>query len=209
MRYAPIWGHRTAYAPVEANAWGEQVHSAEHDLLAYLRLRDTRVERLPPEFVANLQRALTHYGVRSLEPSPVLDESLLLMYKSHQHVNQHLATINAMLERRLEHVDELAHLSTAEMHLVLNRLLQALQEQLAQVDDTQKAALQVKLNEVSATVRSEKVVEVASEFDHIHDVQRAQRVGSIDHVIAPGAIRPYLIEALERGIERELQRTGG
>ena len=83
------------------------------------------------------------------------------------------------------------------------------QEQLVQADGTQKAALQVKLNEISAMVRSEKVGEVASEFDHIHNVQRAQRVGSIDHVIEPEAIRPYLIEALERGIDRELRRTTG
>ena len=82
-----------------------------------------------------------------------------------------------------------------------------MQEQIVQADETQKAALQVKLYEISALVRSEKVGEVASEFDHIHTVQRAQRVGSIDHVIPPEAIRPYLIEALERGIERELQRT--
>ena len=82
----------------------------------------------------------------------------------------------------------------------------ALQEQIVQADDAQRAALQVKLNEISALVRSEKVGEVASEFDHIHKVQRAQRVGSIDHVIPPEAIRPYLIEALERGIEQELQR---
>ena len=83
------------------------------------------------------------------------------------------------------------------------------QEQLVQSDGTQKAALQVKLNEISAMVRSEKVGEVASEFDHIHNVQRAQRVGSIDHVIEPEAIRPYLIEALERGIDRELRRITG
>jgi acetyl-CoA carboxylase carboxyltransferase component len=84
--------------------------------------------------------------------------------------------------------------------------VKALQEQLVQADETQKAALQVKLNEISATVRSEKVGEVANEFDHIHNVQRAQRVGSIDQVIQPEAIRPYLIEALGRGIERKLQR---
>ena len=112
--------------PAEVNALGEQVHSAEHDLLAYLRSRDTRVEQLPMEFVANLQRALAHYGLRSLEPSPSLDESLLLMYKSHQQVNQHLAMIIAILERRLEHVDELAAFATAEMHLVLDRLLLAM-----------------------------------------------------------------------------------
>jgi acetyl/propionyl-CoA carboxylase alpha subunit/acetyl-CoA carboxylase carboxyltransferase component len=125
--------------PVEANAREEQVHSAEHDLLAYLRSRDTRAERLPLEFVANLQRALAHYGVRSLEPSPALDESLLLLYKSHQHVNQHLATIIAMLGRRLEHVDELAHLSTGEMHLVLDRLLLATQGRYLAVNDLARA----------------------------------------------------------------------
>jgi Carboxyl transferase domain/Acetyl-CoA carboxylase, central region len=121
--------------PAEANAWGEQVHSAEHDLLAYLRSRDTRAERLPMEFVANLQRALAHYGLRSLEPSPALDESLLLMYKSHQQINQHLATVITMLERRLEHVDELAFLATGEMHLVLDRLLLAMRERYPAVYD--------------------------------------------------------------------------
>ena len=87
--------------------------------------------------------------------------------------------------------------------------MKEVQEQLVQADGTQKAALQVKLNEISAMVRSEKVGEVASEFDHIHNVQRARRVGSIDHVIEPEAIRPYLIEALERGIDRELRRITG
>ena len=57
--------------PVEVHAMGEQVHSAEHDLFAYLRSRDTRLEKLPIEFVANLQRALAHYGLKSLEPSPL------------------------------------------------------------------------------------------------------------------------------------------
>ena len=121
--------------PIEANERGEQVHSAEHDLLAYLRSRDTRVERLPKIFVANLQQALAHYGVRSLEPSPALDESLLLMYKSHQHVNQHLAAIIAILERYLEYVDKLAFLATEELRLVLDRLLQASQERYRAVYD--------------------------------------------------------------------------
>ena len=84
--------------------------------------------------------------------------------------------------------------------------VQAMRAQLLQAQGTQKAALSIKLSEVTALVRSEKVGEVASEFDHIHTVQRAMRVGSIDSVIAPAALRPYLIAALERGIARELQR---
>jgi acetyl-CoA carboxylase carboxyltransferase component len=82
--------------------------------------------------------------------------------------------------------------------------VKALQEQLAQAEGTQKASLQVKLSEVTAAVRAEKVGEVASEFDHTHSVQRAQAVGSIDQIIPPAALRPYLIEAVERGIERDL-----
>ncbi len=136
--------------PAEAHEQGEQVHSAEHDLLAYLRSRDTRIERLPKVFVDNLQRALAHYGIRSLEPSPTLDESLLLMYTSHQHVNQQLSTIIAVLERRLEHVDEgqpqgptppfpatLAptYLVTDPMYLVLDRLLLATRERYPAVYD--------------------------------------------------------------------------
>jgi hypothetical protein len=67
-------------------------------------------------------------------------------------------------------------------------------------------ALQLKLNEVTTIVHAEKVGEVASEFDYIHNVERAQRVGSIDHVIPAATLRPYLIEALERGMQRELRR---
>jgi hypothetical protein len=126
---------RRELEPIEANEQGEQVHSAEHDLLAYLRSRDTRLERLPKVFLANLQQALAHYGVRSLEPSPALDESLLLIYKSYQHVNQHLAGIVAILVRHLEHVDKLAHLSTGEVRLVLDRLLQASRERYPAVYD--------------------------------------------------------------------------
>ena len=87
--------------------------------------------------------------------------------------------------------------------------MKELQEQFEPAVETRKAALQGKLNEINTLVWSKKVGEVASEFDHRHTMHRAQRVGSIDHVIPPEAIRPYLIEALERGIERELQRTAG
>ena len=41
------------------------------------------------------------------------------------------------------------------------------------------------------------------EFDHVHSVHRALAMGSLDRVIAPVVLRPYLIDAVERGIERE------
>ncbi len=80
------------------------------------------------------------------------------------------------------------------------------QERLAQGHDAQKAALHMQFNELTEMVHSEKVGEVAGEFDAIHTVERAQRMGSLDRVIPAASLRPYLIEALERGIQRELQR---
>ncbi|HWM12681.1 MAG TPA: hypothetical protein VNO82_25195, partial [Solirubrobacteraceae bacterium] len=57
-----------------------------------------------------------------------------------------------------------------------------------------------------AEVRSEKLGELAAEFDAIHSVRRAVEVGSVDRVIAAADLRPHLIETVERGIERTLER---
>jgi hypothetical protein len=51
-------------------------------------------------------------------------------------------------------------------------------------------------------VRSEKLGEVADEFDAIHTIQRARRVGSVDAIIPASGLRPYLIDAIERGQAR-------
>jgi acetyl-CoA carboxylase carboxyltransferase component len=57
---------------------------------------------------------------------------------------------------------------------------------------------------VYAEVRSEKLGELAAEFDAIHSVGRAVEVGSVDRVISAAELRPHLIETVERGIERVL-----
>ena len=76
--------------------------SAEAYLFSYLRMLETHGEGLPPAFVSALSRALSHYGVHSLDRSPLLEESLLWIYKSHQRVEQHVAAVLALLERRME-----------------------------------------------------------------------------------------------------------
>ena len=59
-----------------------------------------------------------------------------------------------------------------------------------------------RLAEISATVRSEKLSEVADEFDGIHTVQRALAVGSVDRIISAEALRPYIVDALDRGLSK-------
>ncbi|HET7752991.1 MAG TPA: carboxyl transferase domain-containing protein [Anaeromyxobacteraceae bacterium] len=68
-------------------------------------------------------------------------------------------------------------------------------------------AAKAHLADVIAAVRAEKVGEVAEEFDAIHTVERALRVGSLDRIIEPSQLRPYLIDAVERGMARHLPRA--
>ncbi len=60
------------------------------------------------------------------------------------------------------------------------------------------ADLHHELADVTQAVRAEKLKEVADEFDAIHDIKRAMRVGSVDRIIAPADLRPFIIGALER-----------
>jgi acetyl-CoA carboxylase carboxyltransferase component/biotin carboxyl carrier protein len=65
-----------------------------------------------------------------------------------------------------------------------------------------RAARSPRLAEVQASVRSEKLGEVAAEFDRIHSIQRAVEVGSVDAIISVAQLRPAIIDAIERGLRR-------
>ncbi len=82
-------------------------HSSEEHLFTYLRDIDARGAKLPPRFVAKLERTLAHYGIDSLDPSPELRESLFRMSKSHQRMNQQELTVLSVLQRRLQERDAL------------------------------------------------------------------------------------------------------
>jgi acetyl-CoA carboxylase carboxyltransferase component len=82
----------------------------------------------------------------------------------------------------------------------------ALEKEIAAAAESRKRQLRARLAELKELVRSEKLGEVADEFDRIHSVHRALKVGSLDRIIPAGQLRPYLIDAIGRGIARELQR---
>jgi len=67
-----------------------------------------------------------------------------------------------------------------------------------------KARLRTRLEEVREAVRSEKLGEVADEFDRVHSIHRAKEVGAVHYILPPERLRPFLIEAVERGMEKEL-----
>jgi acetyl-CoA carboxylase carboxyltransferase component/biotin carboxyl carrier protein len=76
----------------------------------------------------------------------------------------------------------------------------------ASASGAEAAAARATLARTSAEVRSEKLREVADEFDGIHTIERAQRVGSVDKIIKAVDLRPYVIDALERGMAAYLGR---
>ncbi len=73
-------------------------------------------------------------------------------------------------------------------------------EELAGRDEQQAARRD--LRDRTAAVRSEKLGEVAREFDEVHSIERALKVGSVDRIIPASGLRPYLVDALERGMAR-------
>ncbi|AEV83030.1 acetyl-CoA carboxylase [Actinoplanes sp. SE50] len=60
----------------------------------------------------------------------------------------------------------------------------------------ERSSLAAELDELRAAVRTEKLGEVAGEFDRVHSIQRAVEVGSVDAVIKAAEMRPKIIEVL-------------
>jgi acetyl/propionyl-CoA carboxylase alpha subunit/acetyl-CoA carboxylase carboxyltransferase component len=81
--------------------------------------------------------------------------------------------------------------------------VQALEVELKSAPDRDRAPHRARLVDVIKSVRSEKLGEVAEEFDAVHSVHRALRVGSLDRIISAAQLRPYLIDAIERGMARD------
>jgi acetyl/propionyl-CoA carboxylase alpha subunit/acetyl-CoA carboxylase carboxyltransferase component len=77
-----------------------------------------------------------------------------------------------------------------------------LEARVSSADGTQRAALVTDLAQLRSSVRVQKLSEVAAEFDGIHSIERAVKVGSVDEVVSARDLRPQLVAAVERGLAR-------
>ncbi len=84
--------------------------------------------------------------------------------------------------------------------------LKELELRMADADGAERAELRAEQSRRRNEVHAVKLGEVADEFDEIHSVERALRVGSLQRIIAPDELRPYLIDAVQRGMARELEQ---
>ncbi|MDA3955488.1 carboxyl transferase domain-containing protein [Oceanispirochaeta sp.] len=64
-----------------------------------------------------------------------------------------------------------------------------------------KTCSQKEYDELYSRVYNEKQTALGQKFDKIHSVNRAKEVGSIDDIIKPSQIRPYLIKTIEKGMK--------
>ncbi len=121
--------------PSEHDFAGSEAPSTEAYLFSYLRMLETQGEGLPPAFMKALRRALAHYGVKTLDRSPELEESLLWIYKSHQRIERQVAPILALLERRLTHADAIEKYADESFRSLLDRIIAMTRGQFPSVSD--------------------------------------------------------------------------
>jgi acetyl/propionyl-CoA carboxylase alpha subunit/acetyl-CoA carboxylase carboxyltransferase component len=64
------------------------------------------------------------------------------------------------------------------------------------------SALRAKLASAWPAVYADKLGQLADEFDRVHSIERAREVGSVQVIVPAARLRPYLIEAVQRGMRR-------
>jgi acetyl-CoA carboxylase carboxyltransferase component len=84
-----------------------------------------------------------------------------------------------------------------------------LDEAIAAADGAERRRLRAERDTRWTEVRSEKLGELAAEFDAIHSVSRAVEVGSVDRIIPVAALRADLIDTVERGVLKVTERSAG
>jgi acetyl-CoA carboxylase carboxyltransferase component len=83
--------------------------------------------------------------------------------------------------------------------------LQALNDAIARGEGAEKGRLRAQWDDLFKIIHSEKLGEVADQFDRVHSVERALQVGALHQIIPPATLRPYLIHAIERVVEAKQQ----
>jgi acetyl/propionyl-CoA carboxylase alpha subunit/acetyl-CoA carboxylase carboxyltransferase component len=106
----------------EEEPGSEFLQSPQEHLHAWLRSLDAEAEGLPPRFMADLCRALAHYGIEGLERTPRLEEACYRLFLSQQRADIARTAVLAILDRRLEDAGDLVGHVGADFRDALDRL---------------------------------------------------------------------------------------
>ncbi|KRB76566.1 fused acetyl/propionyl-CoA carboxylase subuit alpha/methylmalonyl-CoA decarboxylase subunit alpha [Nocardioides sp. Root190] len=81
--------------------------------------------------------------------------------------------------------------------------VQSVEARLTAATGAERGALAADLTDLRAAVRSEKISEVAGEFDGVHNIHRAVEVGSVDAVVSSATLRPRIVATIEEFFARD------
>jgi hypothetical protein len=84
-----------------------------------------------------------------------------------------------------------------------------LDARIAAAEGAERQRLRAERETMWDAVLSDERGKFASEFDAVHSVERAVEMGSVKRIIRPAQLRPYLVEAVERGMRRTLENAVG
>jgi len=174
-----LYRPRSETDPEEALLTG----STQEYLLSYLQWLDPDRAGLPDSYAQRLEQALRRYGVHGLARTPELEEAVIWMFRSFRRVADVVPAVTAILERRLRHHAELAHLADEQMRARLDRLaaMQGRQRVVAELARDvrfhyfDEPLLQVTIAEEYA--RAERDLDALG--DRITDTERAERIGRL------------------------------
>jgi acetyl-CoA carboxylase carboxyltransferase component len=93
---------------------------------------------------------------------------------------------------------EVEHAASADARM------QNIDRRIVAADGIERQQLRAQRSVLWEEVCAEQRRTFAERFDATHSVERAVRVGSVSRIIVPSELRSFLIEAVERGIERTL-----
>jgi acetyl-CoA carboxylase carboxyltransferase component len=81
-----------------------------------------------------------------------------------------------------------------------------LERRIAAAAGGERTRLRAEAAALARLVESEKLGEVAAEFDAAHSVERARRVGSVHEIVPAARLRPAVLAAVERGLAAAQKR---
>ena len=104
----------------------EGLASPQEHLHAFLRSLDVKAVGLPDRFVAQLDRALAHFGITSRDRTPALEDAAYRLFLAQQRAGTARDAVRALLARRVEQGEALSAEAAESFRGVLDRLEAAL-----------------------------------------------------------------------------------
>ena len=144
-------------------------------------------KNLPESFRIKLRRALAHYGVTDLEPSPDLEPALYQMFLAHRRASAHVPVVSELLQWRLRDPESLPEDARDGYRQVIDQLVSATQLRHPAIGDL---ARQVRYRCFDAPLiareRARAQRQVRAELDNLSPDPEA-RAAQIDAMVASGA----------------------